>query len=456
MRTLRIAFSLAIATLLLAAAVLGQAQPPAQGQVLGQAQAPAQGQAAPAGPQWKDRAEYDLYESATKQTDPAKRLEILNTWAAKYPNSDYKSTRLQLTIVAQAALRQADKVLETGAEILAGDPKNLTAFFMMAQNTLALAKPTPEQFSLGEKAARALVTDTDSLKPAGMADAAWASAKAEATNQGHTTLGWIAMQRKENEVAEKEFTTLLQTNAGNAQASYWLGTVVLAQRNPDKQSAALFHFTRAAFYTGPGALTAEGRKQIENYIIPIYTKFHGSAEGFDDLRKLALASAFPPGDLKIESGGEIALKKEEDFKKNNPMLALFQSVKTALTDAGGTAYFEGTVKGALLPGGAGGVTRFKGKLVSATPPKNPKQLVLAISDAETPEVTLVLEEPLVGTAPKGTDLEFEGVGAAFTASPFNLTFEVDKDKLFGWPAPAPAAKKGPAGTKKAAPPPKKP
>ena len=43
---------------------------------------PAWGQAAQ--PQWKDRAEFDLYDAITKETQPAKRIELLNQWKEKY------------------------------------------------------------------------------------------------------------------------------------------------------------------------------------------------------------------------------------------------------------------------------------------------------------------------------------------------------------------------------------
>jgi hypothetical protein len=110
------------------------------------------------------------------------------------------------------------------------------------------------------------------------------------------------------------------------------------------------------------------------------------------------------------------------------------------------------VKEFALPAGVQGVSKFKGKLVAAIPPKNPKQLKVAIADAVTAEVTLVFEEPLVGSAPVGTDLEFEGAGTAFTADPFNLTMDVENDKLVGWPVQAgPAGKKAAPAAKKAAP-----
>ena len=128
-------------------------------------------------------------------------------------------------------------------------------------------------------------------------------------------------------------------------------------------------------------------------------------------------------------------------------------MKDGLTRENGEQYFETSVKDALLPGGANGVKKFKGKLVSMKPALRPKELVLSM-DEDKPQVTLKFETALPGKADPGIEIAFEGVAKAFQKDPFMLTFEVeDKDKITGWPvqAAAPAAKKGPAATKKAAP-----
>jgi hypothetical protein len=392
---------------------------------------------------WKDLAEYELYISAVKQTDNAKKLELLNTWQAKYPDSDYKAERLALFFDTYQALNQPEKTLETGGQMLASNPKDVRTLYIVVATVQRLAKPTPELLAIAEKAARTLTTSLDELKPAEMSAADWNKGKPEIEALGHLTLGWIAMARKENEPAEKEFLRSLQSNPNQAQVSYWLGNVVLAQKNVDKQSLVLFHYARAASYTGAGALTEQGRKEIATYLTQAYTKYHGSAEGLEELRKTASAQALPPEGFKILSGLEIDAQKEEEFKKSNPMLALWMTVKGELTGANGPAYFESSVKGALLPGGAGGVTKFKGKLISMAPAKAPKQLILGITDANNPEVTLNLDEALAGAAPVGTELEFEGVASSFTAQPFKVVFDVEKAHLTGWPAPAvPGAKKG--------------
>src|SRR5437016_4389516 len=71
---------------------------PAQSQDQSQRQAgqTAQGQPAQGQParNWKDRAEYDLYNASVKEQDPNKRLALLNSWKEKYTKSDYAPERL--------------------------------------------------------------------------------------------------------------------------------------------------------------------------------------------------------------------------------------------------------------------------------------------------------------------------------------------------------------------------
>ena len=67
-------------------------------------------------------------------------------------------------------------------------------------------------------------------------------------------------------------------------------------------------------------------------------------------------------------------------------------------------------------------------------------MVLALSDGTTPDATLNLDAALPGKADPGVDIEFSGVPSAFTKEPFNVTFDVEKKKVVGWPgkdAPAP-------------------
>ena len=402
-----------------------------------------QGGQAPAGQpaqNWKDRAEYDLFTAITTEQDPNKRLSLLNSWKEKYPGSDYAPQRAQIYVTTYAALNQPEKVIAAGNEALQSDPKNLTVLFMMSQNVLALTKPTPDNLSSGEKAANGLLSNLDTFfdsakKPAATSDADWTKARTQTETLAHTSLGWIGLQKKDSETAEKEFTKSLQLSPNNAQVSYWLGTAILQQKKPERQPEALFHFARAASLDqSQGGLNPAGRQAIETYFVNAYNRYHGQDPAeLSKLRELAKAQPFPPAGFTIKDVITLKAENEEKFKKENPGLALWMTLKQALTAPDGQQYFDTNMKGAEVPGGAGGLQTLKGKLISAKPALHPKELVLSIGDGTTPDVTLHIDAALPGKSDPGVEIEFSGVPSSFTKEPFNVTFDVEKKKVGGWP-----------------------
>jgi hypothetical protein len=99
---------------------------------------------------------------------------------------------------------------------------------------------------------------------------------------------------------------------------------------------------------------------------------------------------------------------------------------------GGEAYFEMNVKNNLMPGGANGVQKFKGKIVSMTPETKPKQIVLALEQPKVPDVTLELSAALPGKMEAGEELQFEGVVKSYIRQPFMLVLEADPKQIDGW------------------------
>jgi tetratricopeptide (TPR) repeat protein len=251
----------------------------------------------------------------------------------------------------------------------------------------------------------------------------------------YTTLGWIAMQRKNNDVAEQNFKKSLTINPNAVQVSYWLGTVIIAQKKPEKQAEALYDFARAAAYDGEGALAPAGRKQIDDYLTKVYTTIHGDTTGLAELKTMAKASPTPPADFKIKTAAEIAAENEEQLKKTNPELALWMNLKGQLLSPEGQTYFDSSMKGAQVP-------KLKGWLVSAKPAVKSKELLVSMESKDgTANVTLKLvgsdgttAAPLTGKPVVGTEIEieFEGVGDSFTKEPaFMVTFDVERAKITG-------------------------
>jgi tetratricopeptide (TPR) repeat protein len=402
-----------------------QAQPQAQGQAQAQ---PAAG--APAQKNWKDRAEYDLYEAIGKEATPAKRLELLNQWNEKYPASEFKLERTLLYLDTYQKLGQAPKMLETAKQVIAIDPTNLTALYWIAYLTTSLNNTAPDALDAGEKAGQALLNPT---KPATTSDADWAKAKTDMQALGYKTIGWVNMMRKNGDAAKQNFVKALELNPSAGEISYWLGQTIIAEKKPETYPTALYHLARAAAYDGQGALPAEGRKQVDDYLTKAYTGFHGDTSGLAELRSQAKTKPLPAADFKIASVREIAEKKlaeEEAAAKADPELAAWKNMKNGLlTDP---AYFD-QMKGAKLP-------KLHGKVVKA----EPKRIVLALSDATTEEVALEFEAPV--RAEPGATLTFEGVAKTFTKEPFMLTLDAEKADVEGLSA-APAAKPAKAKAK---------
>jgi tetratricopeptide (TPR) repeat protein len=383
----------------------------------------------------KDLGEHEVFTAVVKETDNNKKLALLNTWKQKYPESDYKEERLAYFLTTYQALGQPAKMVETAKEILAMNPKDVQGLYWITILTPQLNSTSPDALDLGEKSAQALL---GAEKPAPLKDEDWKKAQSEMAPLAHNTLGWIAMQRKNNEAAEQAFRKSVELKPNQGQVSYWLGLVILGQKKPERQSEALFHFARAAALDQTqGGLSAEGRQQIEAYVSKNYSAYHGKDDaGFNELKDLAKSQPFPPAGFKIKSSMEIALEKEEELKRTNPQLATWLNIKKELTAPNGAQFFE-SMKGAELP-------KLKGKVLEAKPAVKSKELVLGLTTGDTPEVTLKLSEPIAGKPEIGTEIEFTGVATTYTPEPFMLNLDIEKAKIEGLKveAAAPPARGG--------------
>jgi hypothetical protein len=385
--------------------------------------------AAAAGPQYKDPAEFTLYDSILKDTTPKTRLDKLQEWQTKYPATEFEKQRKQLFLDTYVKLNQPKEAFGEAKLILADDPKDFTSLYYTMYFTRALAgnNPTPDVLDQGEKATTALLANIDAAPP-NVTEAQWKGARTPVETLAHSTLGWIAMQRKSWDAAEGEFQKSLALDPNSAEVDYFVGTVIASEKNPQKMPVAIFYFTRAATNDGTEALPAAGRQQVLDYVKRAYKGYHGSDEGFTDVQALAKAQAAPPADYHIRTAKEIAdeqQKKQAADDASHPELVLWKNIKAQLTGADGAGYFGSSMKDALLP-------TLKGKVVKLEPETKPKTIVLALEDGTTADATLKFEMPLAGKVDPGTELTFEGVPASYTASPYMVVFNVEPDKLHGW------------------------
>jgi tetratricopeptide (TPR) repeat protein len=286
------------------------------------------------------------------------------------------------------------------------------------------------------------------MPPPGVAADQWAKLRPQVEVLAYKNLGFINMQRMNWADAEANLQKALMLEPNDAGVDFQMGTAIASEKKVDRIPMALFYFARAATYSGTGELPAAGKQQALTYVQKQYKNFHGSDEGFNDLVAAAKANPTPPANFAIKNANELAqaaAQSEEDYNKTHPSEFLWATLKMALTAPDGEMYFTMSMKGAELP-------TLKGRVIKLEPAAKPKMILLAMEDKSnnttTADATLKFEMPLAGKVDEGTELTFEGVPDSYTANPFMVVFNVDKDKLHGWTGknePAPVHHRRPAG-----------
>ena len=366
---------------------------------------------------YRDRAEYDMYNAVSQDlaaSNYTKAVTDLDAWKQKYPDSDFKDDRQLIYVKSYFETKQFSKALEISAAL---DSKDLELLYMEAASVQQIPNPTPDQLATGAKAAHELEGYDYSKVPDKTREQIQAVSKS-ALLYIALVPGVEALKAKNCPVAESALKRSLEDYPYSGQAAAYLAEaeVCLYKNQPEKISLALYEFARAASLD----------PAIEPRLEDIYRQYHGTdPDGLKQLKELAMKAPFPPTGFEIKSAGAIAREKQAEFEKNNPELVLWMSIKAALTGKDGDQYFTANMKDALVP-------PLLGALVEAKPACRPTELRVAIGgEASEPEVLLKLEKPLAGKPEAGSKFRWEAVAVAFTENPFLLTMEADADKIHG-------------------------
>jgi hypothetical protein len=426
---------------------------------IGAALATSAAQAQPKQKQYKDNAEYDVYNAVAKDIGAnnfAQAITDLDTWKQKYAESDYKDDRALLYVRAYSGANQPGKALDVAGELLSKDvdtafaPQDAIALLYTASSAIMRTpNPTPAQLEIGAKAARALVA-YDKMPP-GMAAPAWQQARGDLQRIGNAALLFIAIlpgeqammkQPPDCAIAEPVFVKALSQFPDKSLISYELGRALSCQKDkPEKLMQALYEFERAAVIDPTLGEPKNDPKKIQTFADNTYIKIHGSDEGLAQLKEQVKQSPLPPAGFSVKTATEIATEKQAEFEKSNPQLALWMKIKGALADTNGDQYFETQLKNAAVP-------PLKGMLVEARPACRPKELLVAIplpdaQGAPRAEITLKLDKPLTGKPEPNSEFHWEGVPSGFNKDQFMLTMDTESAKVEGL-ASTPCAGAAPA------------
>lgn len=370
------------------------------------------------GKQYKDRGEYDVLSKVYAEADPTKKLALLDEWKSKYPETDYHVERTQFYLDSYQKTNQNEKAVATARELLGKKPGDFTANYAITLLSPYLGKSDAGTLDTAAAAAKDLLAGMDkqfAAKPDNVPPEAWDNARKQAEALANKTTGWAAMQKKDNLAAEEAFTRSLKIDPTQAQVSYWLGDVVLKQKDVEKNDLAMFSFARAAVYDGPNAMPVDGRKQIADYVKNLLQGYAGEAglnEYWPRLEAMAKTSPFPDEDLDFKSKAELEFEAEQQARAEDPLLYKYIDLKTALTGANGDAIW-GDLKGKLTP-------KMNLYVVSASPPERPATINLTSNPGSPVEVVLNLENRRRTGVRSGSKLTIDGVATTLTKEPFRL------------------------------------
>jgi hypothetical protein len=406
---------------------------------------PAQQAPANSGPQWKSTEEYNEAQEYTKAKSDPERLAALDKWSKDFPNTEVWQTRDELYLTVYGSMKDYRKMFDRAKAARATHPEYYFAIQTILNVVRALNPVQPADLQTAEETGEYVINNNAKVfdaanKPLSVDAAQWPTFKEPVTKLAQRIVAWAAFQRKDYPKAERELTKVLRDDSTQAESSYFLGSTLFSERTSDqaKITPAIFHLARAASYTGQNALPQTSRTAALNSVTNIYSQYHGSKDGFEQVLELAKNNAFPPADFKIESINDIEAKKfanQQEYDKAHPDLAFWRdAVKAPLTGPNAEMEFNERYKDSELPPpGQTFGDKFKVKILSLTPETNPKEIVAALVDPNVADVKLTFDDPLPGTMMPGEELKFKGTVKAYQKEPFMVTFDIDpKTGLEGW------------------------
>ena len=266
--------------------------------------------------QIQDPAEFNSYQNATTQNDPAQKCAALESFLKTYPQSTAKSAALAQMMDCYGQTNQMDNLLSVASRLLQIDPNNPQAIFASvyvknAQCGKALdpsgASTDPQ--TCDDSAALAQKGLTIS-KPAGMSDPDWKTLTGNYYPIFHSAIAFDDLVAKKDYAgAIKEYTAELmlytpqQTTVPGPglQDTLRLASAYSKPGDSRDEIKAVWFYARAWDYA-PVSVKPSIEQQLDYW----YKRYHGTLDGdaaitqqINDIKAKAQATLFPPADFTI-------------------------------------------------------------------------------------------------------------------------------------------------------------
>jgi tetratricopeptide (TPR) repeat protein len=244
----------------------------------------------------QDSAEYNAYMAALNTQDAAARAAAMEAFAQQYPRSVVASEALAQAMAAWQLIGNAAKVEEVSRRLLALEPGNVRALAVVvaydrAKATQGDAAALSEMCPYASAGLREVVTW---LKPAGMAPADFARLSRQMSVIFNGASGFCALQLKDYSQARDWLTRAFTLDPSSLQDVYQLA---LADLEMTPLDAGGFWYCAKAIHLARGSGNTQAADSFAAYCKAEYARYHGAADGWDELLAASAAQSAPPPDL---------------------------------------------------------------------------------------------------------------------------------------------------------------
>ena len=257
-----------------------------------------------------DPAEFNAYQNAVTQTQPAAKAAALEAFLQKYPQSVVKKAVLQELIGTYQQLNQPDKALSAASRLLQLEPENMQAIFI----SVYLKKNECQQSidpNTGESKNPQTCNDAATLankgltapKPNGLADADWKKITDAAYPIFHSAIALDdAVVKKDYADAIKQYTSELmlyspqQTQAGPGLVDTLNLAEAYSKEGPTRDEVKACWFYARAWNFAPPAYKSQIEPKLEYW----YKRYHGNLDGINDVKTQSAQTLFPPSTFTIK------------------------------------------------------------------------------------------------------------------------------------------------------------
>lgn len=253
--------------------------------------------------------EFNAYQSAVTEPNPAAKASALEDFLVKYPNSVVKKAVLDQLIDTYERLNQPDKVLSASSRMLQLDPDNFKAIFATVyfKNSACEGNVNP---ATGDSKDPQTCNDAAVMarkglalaKPANLSDADWKKMTDTAFPIFHSAIALDDLIAKfDYPDAIKEYTAALmlyapqQTTSGPGLVDTLNLAEAYAKPSPSRDEIKAIWFFARAWNFAPAAY----KNQIEPKLEYWYKRYHGSLDGLSQVKAQAAQTLFPPASFTI-------------------------------------------------------------------------------------------------------------------------------------------------------------